>query len=177
MIENENSPLGTRPGKRRFRAIIFCLILAAATTPVAAQRAVILVRHAEKADASKDPVLSEAGQARARALAVLLARAGVTAVYVSEYQRTKQTAEPLAVALNLPVYSFPAADPAGLVERLRALYADDVVLVVGHSDTLPDLMQLLGHPAMETIEDDDFGNVFVLVPRGGQPPFVVRFRY
>ena len=177
MIENENSSPGTRPGKRSFRAIAVYLLLVATVTSATAQRAVILIRHAEKADTSKDPALSETGQTRARALAILLARAGVTAVYASEYQRTKQTAEPLAVALNLPVYSFPAADPAGLSERLRTRHADDIVLVVGHSDTLPDLMKHLGHAVLETIEDDDFGSVFVLVSRGGQPPFVVRLRY
>jgi len=177
MIENKNPSPGTRFRKRRFQAVAFCFILAATVTSAAAQRAVILVRHAEKIDSSKDPSLSETGQARARSLAVLLARAEVAAVYASEYQRTRQTAEPLAAALNLPVQSFPAADSAGLAERLRTLHSDDVVLVVGHSDTLPDLMKLLGHPAVETIEDDDFGSVFVLVPRSGQPPLVVRLRY
>jgi hypothetical protein len=49
--------------------------------------------------------------------------------------------------------------------------------VVGHSNTLPDLLRCLGHPAAETIADDDFGSLFVLVPRPGLPPAVVRIRY
>jgi len=153
------------------------LILAAWASPAAAQKTVLLVRHAEKADSSKDAALSEAGHTRARALAGLLANAGVTAIYASEYQRAIKTAEPLAAALNLPVRTFPAADPAGLAERLRTRHPDDVVLVVGHSNTLPDLLKCLGHSATETIADDDFGSVFVLVPRPGVPPAVVRLRY
>jgi broad specificity phosphatase PhoE len=179
--KTRNPPVGFltgRPGPSRgFRLFAAGLIIAGAALPAAAQKTVILVRHAEKADSSKDAVLSEAGHARARNLAAWLARAGVAAIYASEYRRTIQTAEPLAAALNIPVESFPAADPAGLAEQLRTRHPDDVVLVVGHSNTLPDLLRCLGHPAAETIADDDFGSLFVLVPRPGLPPAVVRIRY
>jgi len=167
--------------RRRFpfvrRRIVVCLFLAAAALPAAAQRAVILVRHAEKADASKDTALSEAGRTRAGKLAEMLAGAGVTAIYASEYRRTRETAEPLAALLRIPVQTIPAADAAGLIERLRGRHAEDIVLVVGHSDTLPKLLTLLGHETVETIADDDFGSVFVLVPRTGIPPLVIRLKF
>ncbi len=168
----------TLTGNRKLGCILAgCLLLAAGAASVQAQQAVILVRHAEKADASKDPVLSEAGQARAKALAEMLAGSGITAIYCSEYQRTKLTAEPLAAALKIPIRTFPAANPAGLIERLRTDHSGDVVLVVGHSNTLPDLLKRLGHPAEETIADDDYSSVFVLLPREGHSPVVVRLRY
>jgi broad specificity phosphatase PhoE len=162
---------------KRFPAAVLVAVLAAVASSAGAGQTVILVRHAEKADQSKDPPLSEAGRARAGALAALLAKAGVAAVYASEYQRTIQTAEPLAAALKLAVQTIPAADSAGLADRLRSCHADDVVLVVGHSNTLPDLMRRLGHETTETIDDNDYGNVFVLVPRPGRPPAVIRFRF
>ena len=67
--------------------LVATLLLLAAASPALAQRAVIVVRHAEKVDQSSDAVLSEAGHARARALAALLAKAGVTAVYASRRRR------------------------------------------------------------------------------------------
>jgi len=168
----------TLTGNRKLGGILAgCLLLAAFAASVHAQQAVILVRHAEKADASKDPVLSEVGRARAKALAEMLAGSGITAIYCSEFQRTKQTAEPLAAALKISIRPFPASDATGLVERLRTDHSGDVILVVGHSNTLPDLLKRLGHPAEETIADDDYGSVFVLLPREGQPPVVIRLRY
>ncbi len=152
------------------------LLLLAATPSVVAQRAVIVVRHAEKVDQSADAALSEAGHARARALAALLAKAGVTAVYATQYQRTVQTVQPLADALKLEVQTVPADDTEGLVERLRSRHGSDVVLVAGHSNTVPEILARLGHTETVTIADDDFGSVFVVVPRPGTAPFVMKLR-
>jgi len=153
------------------------LLLVAAASPALAQRAVIVVRHAEKVDQSSDAVLSEAGHARARALAALLAKAGVTAVYATQYQRTVQTVQPLADALKLQVQTMPADDTASLVERLRTRHASNVVLVAGHSNTVPEILNRLGHTETVTIPADDFGNVFVVVPRPGSSPVVMQLRY
>ena len=161
-----------------FRPAVFGLILAAAAAaPAPAQQAVILVRHAEKADSSKDSALSEAGRARAEALAVLVAPLGITAVYASEYRRARLTAEPAAAALGLKVQTYAAGDAAGLAERLRTRHAGDTVLVIGHSNTLPELMRRLGHPSEEIIADDDYGSLFVLLPQTGDTPVVVRLHY
>ncbi|OQB57874.1 MAG: Histidine phosphatase superfamily (branch 1) [Candidatus Aminicenantes bacterium ADurb.Bin147] len=162
---NDRAPLLSRAvrGKKGFRTAVFVLVLAAAAAgPAAAQQAVILVRHAEKADSSKDSALSEAGRARAEALAVLVAPLGITAVYASEYRRARLTAEPAAAALGLKVQTYAAGDAAG---------------VIGHSNTLPELMRRLGHPSEEIIADDDYGSLFVLLPQTGDTPVVVRLHY
>src|SRR5205823_820783 len=106
--------------------LVAALLLAA--LPLRAQEAVFLVRHAEKADLSKDAALSAAGEARARALAERLREAGVTAIYTSEYRRTKQTAQPLARALGIAPREHPAGDSAGLAVLLRK---EKRVLLVG----------------------------------------------
>src|SRR6185312_14287059 len=95
-----------------------------------------LVRHAEKVDNSRDAALSAAGEARAKALAVKLGDAGITAIFASQMRRTQQTAAPLADKLHLPVQVHQAEDTAGLVELLRK---QDRALVAGHSDTLPEI--------------------------------------
>jgi broad specificity phosphatase PhoE len=74
----------------------FCFLLASALLSTAtAQSTIFVVRHAEKADATKDPDLSEAGRARAEALAKALRDAKIAAIYATEFKRTQQTAAPL----------------------------------------------------------------------------------
>jgi broad specificity phosphatase PhoE len=153
--------------------------------PAVAQKAVFLVRHAEKADQSSmaksmdpgdDPPLSVAGVARAESLERHLRDAGITAIVTSEYLRTKQTAAPLAKALKLEPAVIPARGGAELLAHLRSL-KNDVVLVVGHSNTVPRLVQALGGAADVTIAETEFDNLFVVVPAREGPATVLRLRY
>ena len=151
--------------------------LLAAGSPAWAQRAVFVVRHAERADQSRDSGLSAAGQARSAALARHLRDAGVTAAFVTDLQRTQQTAAPLAEMLGLKPVAMPAAPTQAMVERIRRDHAEGVVLVVGHSNTVPEVLELFGHAEPVTIRDDEYDALFVLMPRPGAPPGVVRLRY
>jgi len=156
------------------------LVLASAA-PASAQRAVFVVRHAERADAgmnaTPDPLLSDAGRARADRLAALLADAGVRAIFATEYKRTVGTVEPLASRLGLSVQQVPAKDTPALVARIRASGPDDAVVVAGHSNTVPDILKALGVTDSITIADDEYDNLFIVVPRGSDPPALVRLRY
>ncbi len=149
----------------------------AAAVDAAAQQAVIVVRHAEKADQTRDSPLSTAGQARARALAHLLRGAGVTHVITTEYLRTRSTAAPLASALGLTGEEVPARDLPALVARLRALDPASIVLVVGHSNTIPPMLSALGWANTLELQDGDYDDVFVLAPRSGQGASMVRLKY
>lgn len=142
----------------------------------AAQQLVILVRHAERADGGPgaaattstpaDPPLSAAGEARAARLAAMLADAGITAIYATEFRRTQQTARPLATKLGLPIETMPARDSAALAERLRTRHARDIVLIVGHSNTVPDAIRALGGPAV-SMADDEYSAIYLLSPSTG----------
>ena len=148
---------------------IFCAVLLLSLLPgaAAAQKLVILTRHAERADAGKaeekDPVLSSIGEARAEKLAAMLADSGVQAIFATEFKRTQQTAQPVAKRLGLTVTVMPGADTTGLVARLKKQHANDIVYIVGHSDTLRDIIKALGGPLV-TIATTDFDNLFILVP-------------
>src|ERR1700720_4842416 len=114
----------------------FCFFLASTLLSTAtAQSTIFIVRHAEKADATKDPDLSEVGRARAEALAKMLKDTNITAVYATEFQRTQQTATPLAKALSITITTLPAKDNAALLAKLRASTGN--ALVAGHGDTIP----------------------------------------
>lgn len=139
--------------------------------PGAPPAMVILVRHAEKAkDGGDDPALSSAGAERAKALAAALADSGVTAIVTTQLRRTGDTAAPLAAARQLtpevvriekgeaiPAY---AAAVAAAVRR----HPGGVVLVVGHSNTVPAVIAALGGPKLPDLADAEYSNLFVLVP-------------
>jgi broad specificity phosphatase PhoE len=150
--------------------------------PAAAQRAVVLVRHAElqgqvMAQPAHTP-LSDVGQLRAQRLADLLQPSGVTAVYATEFVRTRDTAAPLAERQGLPVTVVAKAESAALVERIRKDHPDGTVLVVAHSDTLPTLVAAFGRSADEgRVAASDYGQVFVLAPQPSGPATLVRLKY
>jgi|SRR5437763_13777730 len=146
-----------------------------------AQQTVILVRHAELQGAAmaepKQLPLSEAGEARAKLLASVLRDAGIDAIYVTDFLRTNKTAEPLARALGKELIVLPKGDAQELVQRLAANHAGQTVLLVGHTDTIPGLVKALGHPADIKIDAQDYGNIFVVTPRNGTAPALLRLRY
>lgn len=149
----------------------------AAAAPALAQQAVFLVRHAEKVDESDDPLLSHAGTARAQALARHLASAGVKAIFVTQYKRTGLTAAPLAAKLGLMPVKLPSDASQELAERIRKDHANDVVLVVGHSNSVPRALKLLGHPEPVEIASNEYDTLFVLVPKAAGPPALLRLKY
>jgi broad specificity phosphatase PhoE len=162
------------------RTLLALLLTAVSTANAFAQGTVFLVRHAERADANSgppmmasDPGLSQAGRARAESLATVLKDAGITAIYVTEYKRTQETAAPLANALGIRVTSINAKDMAALVDRLARTTTN--VLVVGHSNTVPEVVKALGVATPLAIGDGEFDNLLVVVP--GPPPRLLRLHY
>ena len=122
---------------------------------------VVFVRHAEKADQSKDPELSMAGAQRAEALVRTLRDVPIDAVWHTEYRRTAATVAPLCAARGLTANVLPAADLAGLARTLRQLPPGQTVVVCGHSNTIPELIELLGG-TRPVIADDRFDGLYVL---------------
>lgn len=157
-------------------SVVRVALVALAMTPsVAEAQMVILVRHAERADGgaaapgapmagANDPELSAAGKARAQALAAMLKDAGVTAIYTTEYKRTKDTAAPLAEALKITPEVITSRDQAALVAKIKA-HTKGTVLVVGHSNSVPAVIKALGG-ADVTIADTEYDNLFFVGPGG-----------
>lgn len=184
-----------RPARRARAAAVLLpvlLLLPLAGAPAAAQEAattVVLVRHAERAEAApgdSDPPLSAAGEARARALAEVLADAGVDALVVSERQRTRLTAAPLAEARGLepdvvPIRDGAEANAAAVAELIRTRHAGRTVLVVAHSHTVPAILAALGGPEMIALCDWEYDDLFVVSfaasAASAEPPRTIRARY
>jgi phosphohistidine phosphatase SixA len=134
---------------------------------------IFLVRHAERAAISghvpSDTGLSEVGRARAEALAQALKDAQITAIYTSEYKRTQETAAPLAQSLGMRPEVVAAGDQRSLVAKIRAQPGN--VLVIGHSNTLPQIINALGVAARVTIAESEYDNLFLVV-RTPQPRLI-----
>lgn len=149
------------------RWLALTIVFLAFSVPSYCQVTVILTRHAEKAAAPpKDPPLTDAGKKRAESLASMLADSGVEAIYTTELQRTQQTAAVLVERVHVRPTVIPAADTAALVQAIHARQSG-VVVVVGHSNTLPAIIAALGGPKVN-IADPEYDNLFVLTVRSSQ---------
>lgn len=138
---------------------------------------VIVVRHGEKLDDSADPILSPAGETRAARLAKMLAASNVRAIYTTQYKRTMLQAAPTAKLLGVIPESIPGKETATLLARIRARARDEVILVVGHSNTVSEILRGLGHPAEVTVKDEDYDNLFVVAMQTAGAPTVVHLKY
>ena len=163
-------------------SIILALLVAVlSAAPAVAQPTIFLVRHAERADTAPgtsptmaaDPDLSDAGRARADSLATALKDANITAIYATEFKRTQQTAAPLAKALGLTVTIVTSKSEPELIDRLKKSKGN--VLVVGHSNTVPEIIKALGVTTPVTIGDNDFDNMFLVTL--SSPPALLRLHY
>lgn len=152
------------------------LLLLLSALPLAAQQraptTVILVRHAEKAATpADDPPLTEEGRERAQVLMGIAREAGVTAIITTQFARTRETARPAAESLKItPEVIRAAAGPQHAQDVAHAALAHQggVVLVVGHSNTIPAIIAALGAPEPPMICDAQYDNLYVVtVPPSG----------
>jgi broad specificity phosphatase PhoE len=151
------------------RVGVATLVFAASAGIVAAQAArsttVILVRHAEKAtEPANDPPLTAAGEARARDLWNAIKDAGVTAVITTQYARTKATAQPTTTAAHLTPEIVQTTGPNHAQDVASAVrrHAGQTVLVVGHSNTIPAIVEALGAARPAPICDPEYDNLYVV---------------
>jgi broad specificity phosphatase PhoE len=122
---------------------------------------VVLIRHADvTSGAGTDPPLNATGTARAQELRHVLGGSGITAIFVTSLQRTQATAKPLAEDLGLQPTVLD--DPAQVVEAIRSLTGSTTVLIVGHSNTVPDLVVRLGGPTITPIAANEFERLLIV---------------
>jgi phosphohistidine phosphatase SixA len=122
---------------------------------------VFLVRHFEKADdGSNDPPLTRLGEARAESLVSLLKNVRLTQIHSTETTRTIDTARPVAEEKGLAILSYGAGDLEGFAETLRS--TPGIHLVVGHSNTTPELVEHLGGDPHGSIDDAEYDRLYLL---------------
>lgn len=140
-----------------FKYFLGCCFLAISTFGFAEQHTWYFVRHFEK-HLGDNPSLTEIGKARAEALAVFFSDKSLNHVYSTDYHRTLETATPIAVLKDLSIEYY---DPQILAEFVTKIKTLDHVLVVGHSNTTPQILSLMGGEDIH-IEESDYGIVYKL---------------
>jgi broad specificity phosphatase PhoE len=148
-------------------AIVITLLLAG-NSGAQSRKTIILVRHAEKVDASQDPELTDAGKQRAERLAKIIKKYKPGAIYSTDFRRTRDTAAPLATRRGLKVEMYDAKKPAELIDTMMKSKTKRF-LVVGHSNTIPGLANLLGKKELfKNLDDAEHGVIWVVRLKDGQ---------
>ena len=156
------------------KALALFLLVFVSVSVASAQPVVVIVRHAEKAtNGGNDPDLSSAGRARADALARILKDSGLTAIFTTEFKRTQETAAPTAASAHVTPTVVAAKDTAALVAKLHQLNGNG--LVVGHGNTIPDIIKALGINTPVNIPDADYSELFIVM--FGDKPQLFRLHY
>lgn len=142
----------------------------------AAQESVYVIRHAEKELTGEDPSISDDGRARAAAWAEMLQHVDLDVVFTSDAKRTQETGTIIANILKLPTHAVDRADTSGLADVLSFDHEEDTVLVVGHAETIPGIIESLGAFNDIDISQTDFANLFIVLQPGGDDPRLIRMR-
>ena len=177
-----NRPRGPFGGSSILASTALALLLASGAAH-AQPSTVILVRHAEKAARpADDPPLTNDGERRARDLVAALADARVSMVISTQFQRSQATAKPVAdaahqTAVVVPATADPKAHATAVAEKVRSAPAGGTVVIVGHSNTVPLIIEALGGPKMQDLCDAEYANLFVLEMAASGPPKLIRSRY
>ena len=144
---------------------------------------IIFVRHAEQTSHDEaDPSLSAAGHERVTELTRQLADAdvvaGIDAIYTTSYKRSTETAEPLSERLDVPISIYDANDTETVLKEILKNHKGKIILVVGHSNTVPELIANLGaSKKVPAIARNEFDNIYIIsIPWFGKTK-TIRLRF
>lgn len=146
------------------RTLILLLACLAAAPALAKDPPIYVTRHYDTPAGERDPDLLAQGKARAEALARWFKGRTLKAIYVSDFKRTRQTAAPLAAKRGITPETYDPRDTPAILARARAARAP--VLIVGHSNTVPDIVAQLGGERPAELKHEDFGDIWTI--RGGK---------
>jgi broad specificity phosphatase PhoE len=175
-------------GRRRISGSISLLLLTlllafVTSTGLDAQAStIVLVRHAEKTDTTRDPDLSVSGIARAEDLRTALTAFPLQAIFVSEYRRTAETAAPTAGAFHLTptiiaIQGDKPVQATATAAAINSMAPGSAALVIGHSNTVGLLIAALGGPQVPALCDGEYATLFVLELPIDLPPRLLRVTY
>lgn len=123
----------------------------------------ILVRHAEKInDGTKDPDLSPAGVSRATALALLLSKTSIDAIYSTDFIRTRKTVAQVAAEKKLEVKLYEAFKVEA-IEKMIKTHSGATILICGHSNNIPWIANLLiGKEQFQQYQENEYENLLIV---------------
>jgi broad specificity phosphatase PhoE len=130
-----------------------------AASPALAQERYVM-RHLNTPQGEQDPDLLPEGKATADRLVQWFQGKPLTAIYVTEFKRSRQTAAPIAAQRGLTVKVYDPANTPALIALVKA--EPGAVLVVGHSNTVPVIVEQLGGEKPAPLTHHDFGDLWTV---------------
>lgn len=147
----------------RLASVLLLAVLAAAPAMLRAQSTIFISRHADRGPEEPDAALTAHGRAQARALAAMLADAGIRHVYTTELIRTRDTAAPTARQAGVTPVVVPQDDFDGLIARIReTARPGEATLVVGHRGTVPRLVKALTGQVISPLGSGEYTRLVVV---------------
>ncbi len=144
------------------------LFLSIGSSAVAQDKTIILVRHAEKADSSRDPELSAEGKQRAERLAKVIKKYKPGAIYSTDFKRTRDTVAPIAARRKLQIQTYDPGKPNDLIDAITKSKTKRF-LIAGHSNTVPGLANLVGKKELfKNLDDAEYGAIWIVRIKNGQ---------
>jgi broad specificity phosphatase PhoE len=142
--------------KNLYLSILICLFMSCGTTHYC-----YIVRHADKLDKTPNSVLSPEGHARAQVLKSSLQNKKIDLVFATPFQRTQETARPLATFLNKPlsIYRNNAEDSIATVIKSNK---NKNILLVGHSGNIPGIIEKIAGKKIEPIREEEYDNLYII---------------
>jgi len=150
-----------------------------ASAPVTEVTRVFLARHAERMSipGDKDPPLTAAGARRAALLGRMLRSADVAVVFSTQFKRARESADSVSVATGAPVEVMHSDSSAALARAIRGRFHGRTVVVVGHSDSLPNVAAELGWEGVEATQPWSYDDLCLIEVRAGERPQCVHLHY
>ncbi len=139
-------------------SLLLALLFSAFAIQASDHFTIYLTRHAEKQSEQKNPTLTECGVQRAQQLASILEKVKIERVYSTPYNRTMTTAAPTAKQQGLIVEQYSPAKLAEFAQKL--LKQKESALVVGHSNTTPQLSAILSEFHVTEITEKEYRNLY-----------------
>ncbi|MEM7104427.1 MAG: phosphoglycerate mutase family protein [Bacteroidota bacterium] len=123
-----------------------------------------LVRHAEKmSDGTKDPPLNDAGEKRSLLLADLFSEVDFDAIYTSDFKRTRSTATPISDKQDKVITLYDPHNLDNFKKHLFQNHKGQQVLIVGHSNTTPNLVnKIIGKEKHEQLDESEYDKIFIV---------------
>lgn len=139
---------------------------------------IFVVRHADTTpNSGSNPDLNAQGQARALQLANMIQDEQLGAIYVTNTNRSVQTAAPASANSGIPTTFYPPLDAIGLANTIRSSNSTVATLVIAHSNTVPDIIEALGGPSFDDLAEDSFDHFYAVLLRSGRHVRTIELRY
>ncbi|MFD1314473.1 phosphoglycerate mutase family protein [Namhaeicola litoreus] len=159
--------------------IIFIFLLSSFSLSILAQETtIILVRHAETFEGGSERMLNEVGKKRALELKRTLQNVKLDAIYSTDLNRTKQTVHPISLDRGLEIIPYDPTNLNDFAYRLLKNHVGETILVSGHSNTTPQLVNaLIGDKKYDDFDETEFYHLFILSFATNLPPKVLQLSY